>query len=129
MKTKLNYRQIQEALEAIEVVKLKHGGGKLAYALAKNTISLNRHLKEFHQAQRDIRAKYAKPEEKVDPSSETAQKINAELQAFVGNSVEVSLHSVKLSELVAVWDGAPFTVLLNIDFFIVDDLPEGETLG
>lgn len=123
MEIKITPAQAEAALDAIEKLNLKHvSTSKAAYAFAKNTLAFNRVLKDFDKFRAETRREFFADGEKFDPSSEKAAAFTAKVHPVATTEVEVNLHKVKLSDLMAAWTDAPLTVLTAIDFFIEDDL-------
>lgn len=122
MNTKISPAQAEAALDAIESMKIKHVGSKAGYALAKNVLVFNKVLKGFHAFRDATRAEMFAPGEKIEPSSEKAAEFTAKVHPAAQAPVEVELHSLKLSDLLAVWGEGSLTTLTSLDFFIEDDL-------
>ena len=123
MKTTITPAQAEAALDAIEAIKIKHVGSKAGYAIAKNTLALNKVVKAYHAFRALTLAEHGvKPGERLDKDPEKAALITAIVAPKAQFPVETDLHNVNLSELLAVWGDAPLTALASIDMFVVDDL-------
>jgi hypothetical protein len=123
MKTTISPAQAEAALDAIEAIKIKHVGSKAGYAIAKNTLALNKVVKAYHAFRSVTLAEHGvKPGERLDKDPEKAALITSIVAPIAQFPVETYLHNINLSELLAVWGDAPLTALTSIDMFIVDDL-------
>mgnify|MGYP001591239168 CR=1 FL=1 len=123
MKIQLAPAHAESALDAISKIKVKSLNSPAGYALAKNTVILNRVLKNFVQF-RDaaMNETYPDKSEKRDASSTKHAELTAKVMAKAHEPIEVEVHQLKMSALFSVGTIEDLTVITALDFLLDDDL-------
>jgi len=122
MKTQITPAQAENALDAIQKIKVKSLNSPAGYALAKNTMVLNRVLKDFVKFREAAKADAYPDNEKVDPSSQKHAELTQLVMAKGHAPVDVDVHQMKMSQLFAVAVIEDISVITSLDFILVDDI-------
>jgi hypothetical protein len=123
MKIKLAPAHAESALDAISKIKVKSLNSPAGYALAKNTVILNRVLKNFVQFRDEaMNETYPDKSEKRDQSSAKHAELTAKVMAKAHEPVDVEIHKLKMSALFSVGTIEDLTVITALDFLLDDDL-------